>query len=265
MRRAAPAGPVRLPRITACVSYRAWPAQIVSSRSARPISLSDRFAVSISAAAITAIGLRQNKTPGASSPCSGHGGDVIPEKSVQMGAHLDRNRFALSPFVPSLPVARRSSSRLLVRVLNRCILGPSRRGPSHRPVLSLLQLLAPFHLPNSESSSHFNGLGDCMYGRPRCCKGKTDSEPVRRSEACSHVSGLFCRRSSCSGVGAFAMAQTRGSPRLWASKALTKAAPSTPSVLTRRRRRDVAMEAGSTTGRVPGRGVGVVGASVSCG
>ena len=31
----------------------------------------------------------------------------------------------------------------------------------------------------------------------------------------------FCRRSSCSGVGAFAMAQTRGSPRLWASKALT--------------------------------------------
>ena len=33
------------------------------------------------------------------------------------------------------------------------------------------------------------------------------------------------------------MAQTRGSPRLWASKALTKASPSTPSVLTRRRRR----------------------------
>ncbi len=38
------------------------------------------------------------------------------------------------------------------------------------------------------------------------------------------------------------MAQTRGSPRLWASKALTRASPSIPSVLTRRRRREVAME-----------------------
>ncbi len=70
---------------------------------------------------------------------------------------------------------------------------------------------------------------------------------LTRSAVRDRRSRLICRRSSCSAVGAFAMAQTRGSPRLWASKALTKASPSTPSVLTRRRRRDVTMEAGSTT------------------
>ena len=30
--------------------------------------------------------------------------------------------------------------------------------------------------------------GTVMYGRPRCCKGKTD---LNRRRACSHVSGLF--------------------------------------------------------------------------
>src|SRR3954467_1759686 len=43
------------------------------------------------------------------------------------------------------------------------------------------------------------------------------------------------------------MAPTRGSPRLYASKARTKASPSILSVFARRRRRDVAIEAGSTT------------------
>ena len=93
---------------------------------------------------------------------------------------------------------------------------------------------------------------------------------LTRSAVRDRRSRLICRRSSCSGVGAFAMAQdaARDARFLmlqtdqvaqeplglvcvvlvpWASKALTKAAPSTPSVLTRRRRRDVAMEAGSTT------------------
>src|SRR3954468_18142254 len=49
------------------------------------------------------------------------------------------------------------------------------------------------------------------------------------------------------GVGALTIAQTRGSPRLSASRARTKASPSIRSVFARRRRRDVAMEAGSTT------------------
>src|SRR4051794_21018987 len=49
------------------------------------------------------------------------------------------------------------------------------------------------------------------------------------------------------GVGALPIAQPRGSPRLSASRARTKASPSIRSVFARRRRRDVAMEAGSTT------------------
>ena len=40
---------------------------------------------------------------------------------------------------------------------------------------------------------------------------------------------------------------TRGSPRLYASNARTRASPSILSVFARRRRRDVAIEAGSTT------------------
>jgi len=43
------------------------------------------------------------------------------------------------------------------------------------------------------------------------------------------------------------MAHTRGSPRLYASNARTRASPSILSVFARRRRRDVAIEAGSTT------------------
>jgi hypothetical protein len=41
--------------------------------------------------------------------------------------------------------------------------------------------------------------------------------------------------------------QTRGSPRLWASSARSKVSPSILSVLARRRRREVAIEAASTT------------------
>ena len=55
------------------------------------------------------------------------------------------------------------------------------------------------------------------------------------------------RRSSSSGVGALTIAHTRGSPRLYASNARTSASPSILSVFARRRRRDVAIEAGSTT------------------
>ena len=55
------------------------------------------------------------------------------------------------------------------------------------------------------------------------------------------------RRSSSCGVGARTMAHTRGSPRLYASNARTRASPSILSVFARRRRRDVAIEAGSTT------------------
>ena len=55
------------------------------------------------------------------------------------------------------------------------------------------------------------------------------------------------RRSSSCGVGARTMAHTRGSPRLYASNARTKASPSILSVFARRRRRDVAIEAASTT------------------
>ena len=42
------------------------------------------------------------------------------------------------------------------------------------------------------------------------------------------------------------MAHTRGSPRLYASSARTKDSPSILSVFARRRRRDIAIEAGST-------------------
>ena len=49
------------------------------------------------------------------------------------------------------------------------------------------------------------------------------------------------------GVGALTIAHTRGSPRLYASSARTSASPSILSVFARRRRRDVAIEAGSTT------------------
>ena len=55
------------------------------------------------------------------------------------------------------------------------------------------------------------------------------------------------RLSSSSGVGTRSIAQTRGSPRLWASKALTSVSPSIRSVFARRRRRETAIEAGSTT------------------
>ena len=55
------------------------------------------------------------------------------------------------------------------------------------------------------------------------------------------------RRSSSSGVGALTIAHTRGSPRLYASSARTSASPSILSVFARRRRREVAIEAGSTT------------------
>src|SRR5215207_7554161 len=60
-------------------------------------------------------------------------------------------------------------------------------------------------------------------------------------------SRLIRRRSSSWGVGAWTIAQTRGSPRLSASSARTRASPSIRSVFARRRRRDVAIEAGSTT------------------
>src|SRR3954452_10902580 len=68
-----------------------------------------------------------------------------------------------------------------------------------------------------------------------------------RSAVRTSRSRLIRRRSSSWGVGAWTIAQTRGSPRLSASKARTKASPSIRSVFARRRRRDVAMEAGSTT------------------
>ena len=44
------------------------------------------------------------------------------------------------------------------------------------------------------------------------------------------------------GVGAFTIAHTRGSPRLYASNARSRASPSILSVLARRRRRDVAID-----------------------
>src|ERR1700689_2513647 len=50
------------------------------------------------------------------------------------------------------------------------------------------------------------------------------------------------RRSSSSGLGAFTIAHTRGSPRLYASNARSRPSPSILSVLARRRRRDVAID-----------------------
>src|SRR4029077_2165239 len=55
------------------------------------------------------------------------------------------------------------------------------------------------------------------------------------------------RRSSSSGVGALTIAHTRGSPRLYASSVRSSASPSILSVFARRRRREGAIEAGSTT------------------
>src|SRR5580704_3946500 len=61
-----------------------------------------------------------------------------------------------------------------------------------------------------------------------------------------HLARQRRRRSSSSGVGTLTIAHTRGSPRLYASSARTSASPSILSVFARRRRRDVAIEAGST-------------------
>jgi len=55
------------------------------------------------------------------------------------------------------------------------------------------------------------------------------------------------RRSSASGVSALTMEHTRGSPRLWANSVRTSVSPSILSVFTRRRRREVKIDAGSTT------------------
>ena len=132
-----------------------------------------------------------------------------------------------------LTCSRRSSSRSSSR-LSRCFRQIGRGRPS--PVLSV----SSFWRRSRRTGSY--SVMPCANRSPFMRLTFLTRSAVR-----DRRSRLICRRSSCSGVGAFAMAQTRGSPRLWASKALTKAAPSTPSVLTRRRRRDVAMEAGSTT------------------
>src|SRR5690348_2065558 len=55
------------------------------------------------------------------------------------------------------------------------------------------------------------------------------------------------RRSSSCGVGALAIEHTRGSPRLKAIRVRTRVSPSIRSVFARRRRREVRIEAGSTT------------------
>jgi hypothetical protein len=55
------------------------------------------------------------------------------------------------------------------------------------------------------------------------------------------------RRSSSCGVGARAIEHTRGSPRLNAINTRSNASPSILSVLARRRRRETAIEAASTT------------------
>src|SRR5713101_400974 len=55
------------------------------------------------------------------------------------------------------------------------------------------------------------------------------------------------RRSSSRGVGALAMEQTRGSPRLKAIRVRTRVSPSIRSVFARRRRREVRIDAASTT------------------
>src|SRR3954468_13918936 len=68
-----------------------------------------------------------------------------------------------------------------------------------------------------------------------------------RSAVSVSRSRLIRRRSSSCGAGALTIAHTRGSPRLEASRARTRASPSILSVFARRRRREVAMEAGSTT------------------
>src|SRR3954462_7764870 len=68
-----------------------------------------------------------------------------------------------------------------------------------------------------------------------------------RSAVRTSRSRLIRRRSSSCGVGAWTIAQTRGSPRLVASRGQPRAPQSILSVSPRRRRRDVAIEAGSTT------------------
>src|SRR4051812_18144037 len=55
------------------------------------------------------------------------------------------------------------------------------------------------------------------------------------------------RRSSSSGLGALTMVQTRGSPRLYAKSVRSSASPWMRLVFARRRRREVKIEAASTT------------------
>ena len=231
------------PRITAWVSYLLY-AQFVPEKRLAEL-MSDLFAVSISTATITAMGRR---TARRFEPFLAHVADVI--RTAVPVKHLDETGLRIAARTV-LTCSRRSSSRSSSR-LSRCFRQIGRGRPS--PVLSA----SSFWRRSRRTGSY--SVMPCANRSPFMRLTFLTRSAVR-----DRRSRLICRRSSCSGVGAFAMAQTRGSPRLWASKALTKAAPSTPSVLTRRRRRDVAMEAGSTTGRVPGRGVGVVGASVSCG
>src|SRR4051812_43546463 len=68
-----------------------------------------------------------------------------------------------------------------------------------------------------------------------------------RSAVRTSRSRLIRRRSSSCGAGALTIAHTRASPRWGASRARPRASPSILSVFARRRRREVAIEAGSTT------------------
>ena len=70
---------------------------------------------------------------------------------------------------------------------------------------------------------------------------------LTRSAISTLRSRQISRRSSSSGAGALTIAHTRGSPRLYASSVRSSASPSILSVFARRRRREVAIEAGSTT------------------
>ena len=68
-----------------------------------------------------------------------------------------------------------------------------------------------------------------------------------RSAVSVRRSRLFRRRSSSLGLGGRTMARTRGSPRLLASKVRRSVSPKGLPVLARRRRREVAFDAASTT------------------
>src|SRR3954470_10462732 len=68
-----------------------------------------------------------------------------------------------------------------------------------------------------------------------------------RSVVRTFRSRLMRRSSSSRDVGALTIAQTLGSPRLYARSARSKGSPSILSVFARRRRREVAIDAGSTT------------------